>query len=206
MAERTLNHYDEPADQDDRLAPFDSEILGRLFETLDTRAVLTLEELRLLTDDADASDEEFRGLCDYLNEQGIEVLGPEAAANTRGMLERDSLTAYFSLIGKFSLLTAEEEVALARRAEGGDEDARGRLIMANLRLVASLAKRYSGHGLDMLDLVQEGTTGLIAAADRFDYRRGHKFSTYATWWIRKALFQATADQGRTIRVPLHKVL
>jgi len=91
--------------------------------------------------------------------------------------ERDSLQAYYSLIGKFSLLTAEEEVELSRRAEAGNEEARARLIVANLRLVASLARRYSGQGLDMLDLVQEGTTGLIAAADRFDYRRGHKFST-----------------------------
>jgi RNA polymerase primary sigma factor len=118
----------------------------------------------------------------------------------------DALRAYYSLMGKFSLLTREEEVQLARRAEEGDEGARGQLILANLRLVASLAKRYAGHGVEMLDLLQEGTIGLISAADRFDHRRGHKFSTYATWWIRKALFQATADHGRTIRLPLHRVL
>lgn len=195
-----------PFDQDERLAPFDQEALGRLFEIADTRGVVVIEELRLLADEAEASDDEFSNLCAYLKEQGVELLGAGDGPDTDGMMERDSLGAYFSLISKFSLLTAEEEVDLARRAEGGDEEARGRLILANLRLVAALAKRYNGNGLDMLDLVQEGTTGLIAAADRFDYRRGHKFSTYATWWIRKALFQATADQGRTIRVPLHRVL
>lgn len=199
-------HTDVPPDQDERLAPFDQEALGKLLEIADSRGVATLEELGQLAEEAEASDDEFSNLCAYITERGIEVVGAGGGANADGVMERDSLGAYFSLMGKFSLLTAEEEVDLARRAEGGDEEARGRLILANLRLVAALAKRYSGHGLDMLDLVQEGTTGLIAAADRFDYRRGHKFSTYATWWIRKALFQATADQGRTIRVPLHRVL
>jgi RNA polymerase primary sigma factor len=192
-----------PFELDERLRPFEPDSVLRLFEAGERRGCLTVDEVRLVADEADASEDEFRRLCVALGERGIEVVAPEEAGDG---IERDSLQAYYSLIGKFRLLTAEEEVELAKRAEAGDEDARARLIVANLRLVASLAKRYSGHGLDLLDLIQEGTTGLITAAERFDYKRGHKFSTYATWWIRKALFQASADHGRTIRVPLHKVL
>ncbi len=117
----------------------------------------------------------------------------------------DSLRLYLRSIGKVSLLTAEEEVALARRIERGDMDAKQHMIEANLRLVVSIAKSYLGRGLTFLDLIQEGSMGLIRAVEKFDYRRGYKFSTYATWWIRQAVTRAIADKGRTIRIPVHMV-
>ncbi len=115
----------------------------------------------------------------------------------------DAVGAYLKEIGRIPLLTREQEVDLARRAETGDQDARRRLIEANLRLVVSVAKRHTGRGLDLLDLVQEGNRGLIRAVEKFDWRRGFKFSTYATWWIRQAVTRAIAEQARTIRVPVH---
>ena len=117
----------------------------------------------------------------------------------------DSLRLYLRSIGKVDLLTAEEEVALARRIERGDMDAKQHMIEANLRLVVSIAKSYLGRGLTFLDLIQEGSMGLIRAVEKFDYRRGFKFSTYATWWIRQAVTRAIADKGRTIRIPVHMV-
>jgi RNA polymerase primary sigma factor len=117
----------------------------------------------------------------------------------------DSLRLYLRSIGKVELLTAEEEVALARRIERGDMDAKQHMIEANLRLVVSIAKSYLGRGLTFLDLIQEGSMGLIRAVEKFDYRRGFKFSTYATWWIRQAVTRAIADKGRTIRIPVHMV-
>jgi RNA polymerase primary sigma factor len=112
---------------------------------------------------------------------------------------------YLREIGRVSLLTAAEEVSLARRIERNDQEAKRQLIEANLRLVVSVAKRYVGRGLSFLDLIQEGNLGLIRAVEKFDYRRGYKFSTYATWWIRQAVTRAIADQARTIRVPVHMV-
>jgi RNA polymerase primary sigma factor len=117
----------------------------------------------------------------------------------------DSLRLYLRSIGKVALLTAEEEVQLARRIERGDMDAKQHMIEANLRLVVSIAKSYLGRGLTFLDLIQEGSMGLIRAVEKFDYRRGFKFSTYATWWIRQAVTRAIADKGRTIRIPVHMV-
>jgi RNA polymerase primary sigma factor len=117
----------------------------------------------------------------------------------------DSLRLYLRSIGKVDLLTAEQEVALARRIERGDMDAKQHMIEANLRLVVSIAKSYLGRGLTFLDLIQEGSMGLIRAVEKFDYRRGFKFSTYATWWIRQAVTRAIADKGRTIRIPVHMV-
>ena len=113
-------------------------------------------------------------------------------------ISADSIQMYLREIGKVPLLTSEEEVSLAKRIERGDVEARQRLIKANLRLVVSIAKRYIGRGLDLLDLIQEGNTGLIRAVEKFDYKRGYKFSTYATWWIRQAITRAIADQARTI--------
>lgn len=115
------------------------------------------------------------------------------------------LDLYLSAIARVPLLTAAQEVDLAQRAERGDLDAKGDLIEANLRLVVSIAKRYAGRGLTLLDLIQEGNVGLIRAVEKFDWRRGFKFSTYATWWIRQAVTRAIADQGRTIRIPVHVV-
>jgi RNA polymerase primary sigma factor len=117
----------------------------------------------------------------------------------------DSLRLYLRSIGKVPLLTAEEEVCLAKRIERGDVAAKQHMIEANLRLVVSIAKGYLGRGMNFLDLIQEGSLGLIRAVEKFDYRRGYKFSTYATWWIRQAVTRAIADKGRTIRIPVHMV-
>ena len=117
----------------------------------------------------------------------------------------DPVRMYLKEIGKVPLLTAEEEIELAKRMEEGDEDAKHRLCEANLRLVVSIAKRYVGRGMLFLDLIQEGNLGLIKAVEKFDYRKGYKFSTYATWWIRQAITRAIADQARTIRIPVHMV-
>ena len=117
----------------------------------------------------------------------------------------DSLRLYLRSIGRVPLLSAEEEVALAKRIEKGDVSAKQHMIEANLRLVVSIAKGYMGRGMNLLDLIQEGSLGLIRAVEKFDYRRGYKFSTYATWWIRQSVTRAIADKGRTIRIPVHMV-
>ena len=122
-----------------------------------------------------------------------------------GVSIEDPVRMYLKEIGKVSLLTAEEEIELAKRMELGDEEAKKRLAEANLRLVVSIAKRYVGRGMLFLDLIQEGNLGLIKAVEKFDYRKGYKFSTYATWWIRQAITRAIADQARTIRIPVHMV-
>lgn len=120
-------------------------------------------------------------------------------------ISADSIQMYLREIGKVPLLKPEEEIALAKRAERGDKEAKKKLIEANLRLVVSIAKRFTGKSLSLLDLIQEGNIGLFRAVEKFDYRRGYKFSTYATWWIRQAITRALADQSRTIRIPVHMV-
>ena len=153
------------------------------------------EEL-ILDDDADIEkmdDEEEIEL------DKIDLSVPE------GVSIEDPVRMYLKEIGKVSLLTADEEIELAKRMEQGDEEAKKRLAEANLRLVVSIAKRYVGRGMLFLDLIQEGNLGLIKAVEKFDYRKGYKFSTYATWWIRQALTRAIADQARTIRIPVHMV-
>ena len=153
------------------------------------------EEL-ILDDDADIEkmdDEEEIEL------DKIDLSVPE------GVSIEDPVRMYLKEIGKVSLLTADEEIELAKRMEQGDEDAKKRLAEANLRLVVSIAKRYVGRGMLFLDLIQEGNLGLIKAVEKFDYRKGYKFSTYATWWIRQAITRAIADQARTIRIPVHMV-
>jgi RNA polymerase primary sigma factor len=132
-------------------------------------------------------------------------LAPPPAVDLTVEPSLDSLRLYMRAIGRVSLLTAEQEVALARRIERGDMRAKQQMIEANLRLVVSIAKAYVGRGLTFLDLIQEGSLGLIRAVEKFDYRRGYKFSTYATWWIRQAVTRAIADKGRTIRIPVHMV-
>ena len=124
---------------------------------------------------------------------------------TKGIAVDDPVRMYLKEIGKVPLLTAEEEIELAKRMEQGDEEAKKRLCEANLRLVVSIAKRYVGRGMLFLDLIQEGNLGLIKAVDKFDYTKGYKFSTYATWWIRQAITRSIADQARTIRIPVHMV-
>jgi RNA polymerase primary sigma factor len=175
-----------------------------------------LQELDLTADQIDA-------IFILINDEGIELLESEEAAPAEGAENKaeqeiiskldlsvktptnDPVRMYLKEIGKVPLLTAEEEVALAKRIERRDMEAKCRLIEANLRLVVSIAKRYVGRGMLFLDLIQEGNLGLIRAVEKFDYRKGYKFSTYATWWIRQAITRAIADQARTIRIPVHMV-
>jgi RNA polymerase primary sigma factor len=192
------------------------------------RGFLTFGQIEACLEEVEVTKEQLQELHSYLEEQGIDVVeadgkplkggGDNAAAaqpqsEDRKKLEidltvepsLDSLRLYLRSIGRVELLTAEQEVMLARRIERGDMDAKQQMIEANLRLVVSIAKSYLGRGLTFLDLIQEGSMGLIRAVEKFDYRRGYKFSTYATWWIRQAVTRAIADKGRTIRIPVHMV-
>src|SRR3979490_2081095 len=132
-------------------------------------------------------------------------LKPKTALDLKPYMTTDSLQLFLKDIGKVRLLTAQEEVDLAKRIERGDLDAKQKMVESNLRLVVSIAKNYRNQGLPFLDLIQEGTLGLVRAAEKFDYRRGFKFSTYATWWIRQAIARSLADKARTIRIPVHIV-
>ena len=191
---------------------------------------LTFDGVAEALADLDVSRDQVEELHAYLVEQGIEVVArdetagkPEAApvepvaepaivsqpseASDAGAQEGnlDSLRLYLRSIGRVELLTASQEVELAKRIERGDMDAKRQMVEANLRLVVSIAKGYLGRGLSFLDLIQEGSLGLIRAVEKFDYRRGYKFSTYATWWIRQAVTRAVADKSRSIRIPVHMV-
>jgi RNA polymerase primary sigma factor len=141
--------------------------------------------------------------ADLYNEGGVVTSGLPVAPPGQGA--EDAVRLYLRSIGRVPLLTREDEVRLAKRIEANDMSAKNGLIEANLRLVVSIAKRYTGRGLTLLDLIQEGNLGLIRAVEKFDWRRGFKFSTYATWWIRQAITRALADQSRTIRIPVHMV-
>jgi RNA polymerase primary sigma factor len=182
------------------------------------RGVLTFESVTAALEEVEASREQAAELHAYLDEQGIEVVTREESAEVDAPIEApgpeldltvepslDSLRLYLRSIGRVALLTAADEVALAKRIERGDMAAKQQMVEANLRLVVSIAKGYLGRGLSFLDLIQEGSLGLIRAVEKFDYRRGYKFSTYATWWIRQAVTRAVADKGRTIRIPVHMV-
>ena len=147
--------------------------------------------------DDDVDDEFLKNEEEDIDLDAIDLL--------EGIGTEDPVRMYLKEIGKVSLLTADEEIELAKRMEQGDEEAKKRLAEANLRLVVSIAKRYVGRGMLFLDLIQEGNLGLIKAVEKFDYRKGYKFSTYATWWIRQAITRAIADQARTIRIPVHMV-
>src|SRR5207253_5063179 len=158
-------------------------------------------------------DEDVRGVYDQLDERGIEVsddCGRESEQSTYvngdlAVATTDALQLFLNEAGRWPLLTASEEVELAKLVERGDKEAKDRMINSNLRLVVSIAKRYQGHGLSLLDLIQEGIIGLIRAVEKFDWRRGYKFSTYATWWIRQAVQRGVANKARTIRIPVHIV-
>jgi RNA polymerase primary sigma factor len=168
-----------------------------------------------VVESADLTEEQQERLLQVLAELNIEVLGeaPEPAPEPQSSrldltvkpTSGDPVRMYLREIGKVRLLTAAEEVSLAKRIERNDPHAKAALIEANLRLVVSVAKRYVGRGMAFLDLIQEGNLGLMRAVEKFDYRKGYKFSTYATWWIRQAITRAIADQARTIRVPVHMV-
>ena len=158
--------------------------------------------------------EQMESVYDYLENQNIDIIGFMEDQTDEDKLDislpdgisiDDPVRMYLKEIGKVPLLSADEEIELAKRMEKGDEEAKKRLAEANLRLVVSIAKRYVGRGMLFLDLIQEGNLGLIKAVEKFDYRKGYKFSTYATWWIRQAITRAIADQARTIRIPVHMV-
>jgi len=173
------------------------------------------DELALALDELDLDPAQIDAFYDALDEEQIEVVDPtepEAeAARERAWetaepeISTDTLQLFLKDIGKVPLLTAAQEVELAKRIETGDHSAKQAMVEANLRLVVSIAKRYRNQGLPFLDLIQEGTIGLVRAAEKFDWRKGFKFSTYATWWIRQAVARAIADKGRTIRMPVHVV-
>jgi len=193
------------------------------------RGSLTVEEIAACLDEVDVTKEQISDFRAHLLEGGVEIVsqdgrppaavvadgpppGPDGAAPPKKPEidltvepSLDSLRLYLRSIGRVDLLTADQEVALARRIERGDMSAKQQMIEANLRLVVSIAKGYLGRGLSFLDLIQEGSLGLIRAVEKFDYRRGYKFSTYATWWIRQAVTRAIADKARTIRIPVHMV-
>src|SRR6059036_195016 len=151
----------------------------------------------------DDGEEHSPQVADVLSE--IEERPRQAPQPAESDADADALGAYLREIGRGSLLTKEQEVELAKQIEAGSEAARDRMTEANLRLVVSIAKKYQGRGMPLLDLIQEGNVGLMRAVGKFDHRRGFKFSTYATWWIRQAVSRAIADQSRTIRVPVHMV-
>jgi RNA polymerase primary sigma factor len=155
------------------------------------------------TDDRDPEAGGKADAYDHFDEGGVVSAGLPVAAPEGGV--EDAVRLYLQSIGRVSLLTKQDEVRLAKRVEQNDMGAKNALIEANLRLVVSVAKRYQGRGLSLLDLIQEGNMGLIRAVEKFDWRRGFKFSTYATWWIRQSMTRSLADQARTIRIPVHMV-
>ncbi|MCR5388699.1 MAG: RNA polymerase sigma factor RpoD [Lachnospiraceae bacterium] len=161
-----------------------------------------VDVLRITSDTDDVDDADI--LAELDDEEDVEIESLDLTVPD-GVSIEDPVRMYLKEIGKVPLLTAEEEIELAKRMELGDLEAKKRLSEANLRLVVSIAKRYVGRGMLFLDLIQEGNLGLIKAVEKFDYRKGYKFSTYATWWIRQAITRAIADQARTIRIPVHMV-
>jgi RNA polymerase primary sigma factor len=167
------------------------------------------DEIRSTLDELDLEPGQLDAVYRALDEAGVEVGDDEAADDALDLATRetstDALQLFLKEIGRTRLLTAADEVALARRIERGDRNAKQHMIEANLRLVVSIAKNYRNQGLPFLDLIQEGTIGLVRAVEKFDHRRGFKFSTYATWWIRQAVARALADKSRTIRMPVHVV-
>ena len=171
---------------------FDVEQINKLYEDLDSLNIEVVDDF--------ISDEDLDSALNYTGEDDL-----DAALASDGISIDDPVKIYLKDIGRFPLLTPEEEIELAIRTSKGDPVARERLNESNLRLVVSIAKRYVGRGMQLLDLVQEGNLGLIKAVEKFDYTKGYKFSTYATWWIRQAITRAIADQARTIRIPVHMV-
>jgi RNA polymerase primary sigma factor len=202
----------------------DSEDLRELIAQGQERGYLTFEEISGTLEEVEVTKEQVRDLHAYLIDQGVDVVAADGVSAYKegkgdeksGQAKKaeldltvepslDSLRLYLRSIGRVELLTAAQEISLAKRIERGDMAAKRHMVEANLRLVVSIAKGYLGRGLSFLDLIQEGSLGLIRAVEKFDYRRGYKFSTYATWWIRQAVTRAIADKARTIRIPVHMV-
>ena len=199
------------------------QVKALLIENGKKRGVITYEEIADRLNGFEIDSDQLEEFYEQLGEQGIDIVG-DADDEPRGtQLEKeeefdlndlsvppgvkinDPVRMYLKEIGRVDLLSGQDEINLAKRIEEGDEEAKRRLAEANLRLVVSIAKRYVGRGMLFLDLIQEGNMGLIKAVEKFDYRKGYKFSTYATWWIRQAITRAIADQARTIRIPVHMV-
>ncbi len=213
----------EGLDQDSDGQPFtEPEELRGLIALGRERGYLTFEQIATTLEEVEVTKEQISALHARLVESGVEVLAENSGAQkeqreeSAGQAKKaeldltvepslDSLRLYLRSIGQVDLLTAAQEVELAKRIERGDMLAKRQMVEANLRLVVSIAKGYLGRGLSFLDLIQEGSLGLIRAVEKFDYRRGYKFSTYATWWIRQAVTRAIADKARTIRIPVHMV-
>ena len=176
-------------------------------DEVEERGAVDEAELEAFALEHDIDEDELTALRAELEAREIEIVAPAAAApveaDVSGVGAGDSLTLFMNRAGRYSLLTAADEVALAKRVERGDKTAKERMINSNLRLVISIAKRYQGHDVPLLDLIQEGVIGLNRAVEKFDWRRGYKFSTYATWWIRQACQRAVSNQSATIRVPTH---
>src|SRR6266700_4418793 len=204
---------------DDRV---DFEVLQKLVQDGLEKGLLNYDEIATGLEDVELSKEQVEDFYTYLIDHGVELVEgethkhppheqPQPEEEKAPKLDLsvepslDSLRLYLREIGKVPLLTADQEVYLAKRIERGDMSAKTQMIEANLRLVVSIAKGYLGRGLSFLDLIQEGSLGLIRAVEKFDYRKGYKFSTYATWWIRQAVTRAIADKARTIRIPVHMV-
>ncbi|MEA2298453.1 MAG: polymerase primary sigma factor [Solirubrobacteraceae bacterium] len=209
------------------VALVETEELAGLIAEGHERGYVTYEGIAGVLEEFEVTKEQVADLYAYFEEHAIDLVGAETAApvaepvkveplpeQIRGKKvaldlsvepSLDSLRLYLRSIGRVSLLTGQEEIALAKRIERGDMAAKRQMVEANLRLVVSIAKGYLGRGLSFLDLIQEGSLGLIRAVEKFDYRRGYKFSTYATWWIRQSVTRAIADKGRTIRIPVHMV-
>ena len=190
------------------------ERLKLLLEQGEEAGCLNLSAVSEFLQEADLDEEQTTGFFEQLDERGIDLTDdcarPEVAGSTYvngdlAVATTDALQLFLNEAGRYKLLTAPEEVELAKRIERGDKEAKDLMINSNLRLVVSIAKKYQGHGISLLDLIQEGIIGLIRAVEKFDWRRGYKFSTYATWWIRQAVQRGVANKSRTIRIPVHIV-
>ncbi|MDX6388768.1 MAG: polymerase primary sigma factor [Gaiellaceae bacterium] len=190
------------------------ERLKILLEQGEEAGCLNLSAVSEFLQEADLDEEQTTGFFEQLDERGIDLTDdcarPEVAGSTYvngdlAVATTDALQLFLNEAGRYKLLTAPEEVELAKRIERGDKEAKDLMINSNLRLVVSIAKKYQGHGISLLDLIQEGIIGLIRAVEKFDWRRGYKFSTYATWWIRQAVQRGVANKSRTIRIPVHIV-
>ena len=199
-------------------AVFAAKMKGLMALAKKKKRILDNKDIEEQLSDIELDQEQIDKVYDYLESQGIDVVSnieleeenPEDKELDLSIAENsinidDHVRMYLKEIGKVALLSGDEEIELAKRIENGDEEAKRRLAEANLRLVVSIAKKYVGRGMLFLDLIQEGNLGLLKAVEKFDYRKGYKFSTYATWWIRQAITRAIADQARTIRIPVHMV-